>query len=76
MTDAHSFTWHGTGQNLLEAKLPPHRLRRRLAQAVARGARVRLLLAGKSDVRLMQLASRSLYRRLVQKGIELWDYQP
>ena len=35
----------------------------------ARGARVRLLLAGKSDVRLMQLASRSLYRRLVQKGI-------
>lgn len=56
--------------------LPPHRLRQRLAQAVARGARVRLLLAGKSDVRLMQLASRSLYRRLVQKGIELWEYQP
>ena len=56
--------------------LPPHRLRHRLAQAVARGARVRLLLAGKSDVRLMQLASCSLYRRLVQKGIELWEYQP
>jgi cardiolipin synthase len=56
--------------------LPPHRLRHRLAQAVARGARVRLLLAGKSDVRLIQLASRSLYRRLVQKGIELWEYQP
>lgn len=56
--------------------LPPHRLRDRLAQAVARGARVRVLLAGKSDVRLMQLASRSLYRRLVQKGIELWEYQP
>ena len=35
-----------------------------------------MLLAGKSDVRLMQLASRSLYRRLVQKGIELWEYQP
>jgi len=31
---------------------------------------------GKSDVRLMQLASRSLYRRLVQKGIALWEYQP
>jgi cardiolipin synthase len=56
--------------------LPPHRLRQRLAQAVTRGARVRLLLAGKSDVPLMQLASRSLYRRLVQKGIELWEYQP
>ena len=56
--------------------LPPHRLRDRLAQAVARGARVRVLLAGKTDVRLMQLASRSLYRRLLQKGIELWEYQP
>lgn len=56
--------------------LPPHQLRHRLAQAVARGARVRLLLAGKSDVPLMQLASRSLYRNLVRKGIELWEYQP
>jgi cardiolipin synthase len=56
--------------------LPPHRLRHQLAQAVRRGARVRLLLAGKSDVPLMQLASRSLYRRLVRKGIELWEYQP
>ena len=37
---------------------------------------MRVLLAGKSDVRLMQLASRSLYRRLLQKGIELWEYQP
>ena len=33
--------------------LPSHRLRHHLAQAVARGARVRLLLAGKSDVPLM-----------------------
>jgi cardiolipin synthase len=56
--------------------LPPHRLRHRLALAVARGARVRILLAGKSDIRLMQLASRSLYRRLLRKGIELWEYQP
>jgi cardiolipin synthase len=56
--------------------LPSYRLRHRLSQAVARGARVRLLLAGKSDVRLMQLASRSLYRRLLHNGIELWEYQP
>lgn len=56
--------------------LPAHRLSRRLAQAVARGARVRVLLAGQSDVRLMQLASRSLYRRLVKQGIEIWEYQP
>lgn len=56
--------------------LPSQRLRHHLAQAVARGARVRLLLAGKSDVPLMQLASRSLYRRLVNRGIEIWEYQP
>ena len=56
--------------------LPSHGLRQHLARAVTRGARVRLLLAGKSDVRLMQLASRSLYRRLVNKGVEIWEYQP
>jgi cardiolipin synthase len=56
--------------------LPSHRLRHHLAQAVARGARVRLLLAGKSDVPLMQLASRSLYPRLMNRGIGIWEYQP
>ncbi|MBP7147544.1 MAG: hypothetical protein KBD01_08360 [Acidobacteria bacterium] len=56
--------------------LPSKTLRRELAAAVARGARVRLLLAGRSDVRLMQLASRSLYRRLVERGIEIHEYQP
>jgi cardiolipin synthase len=56
--------------------LPAQRLRRSLTRAVARGARVRVLLAGKSDVRLLQLASRSLYRRLVNKGVEIWEYQP
>lgn len=56
--------------------LPPHRWRQQLALAVARGARVRILVAGKSDVYLMQLASRSLYRRLLHRGIELWEYQP
>jgi cardiolipin synthase len=56
--------------------LPSHRLRRTLAKAAARGARVRVLLAGKSDVQLMQLASRSLYRRLLARGVEIWEYQP
>lgn len=56
--------------------LPSHRLRRGLGNAATRGARVRVLLAGKSDVRLMQLASRSLYRRLLARGVEIWEYQP
>jgi cardiolipin synthase len=56
--------------------LPAHRLRRLLAGTVVRGARVRILLAGKTDVPSIQLASRSLYRRLISRGIEIWEYQP
>jgi cardiolipin synthase len=56
--------------------LPPRRLRRALARAVRRGGRVRLILAGQSDVPWMQLATRSLYRRLLKAGIEIHEYQP
>jgi cardiolipin synthase len=35
-----------------------------------------VLLAGKSDVRLMQLAARPLYRWLLNSGVEIWEYQP
>lgn len=56
--------------------LPSHRLRQELERAAARGARVRLLLAGKSDVPLMKLTSRSLYSRLLRRGQEIWEYQP
>ena len=56
--------------------LPTHRLREQIVRADQRGARVRLLLAGKSDVRLMSLATQSLYRGLVQSGVEVFEYQP
>lgn len=56
--------------------LPTPRLRAQLAQAERNGARVRLILAGKSDVRLMWLASQSLYYGLVRRGIEIFEYQP
>lgn len=56
--------------------LPSKRLRRALTRAAKRGANVRLLLAGKSDVHLMQLASRSLYRRLIIRGVKIHEYQP
>jgi cardiolipin synthase len=56
--------------------LPTWRLRRALMRAVRRGARVRLILAGKSDVRLSQLATRGLYRALLRAGIEIYEYQP
>lgn len=56
--------------------LPSLRLLRQLKRADRRGAHVRLLLAGPSDVPLMSLASRSLYRGLLRAGVDLYEYQP
>ncbi len=56
--------------------LPTWTLRRALARAVRRGCRVRLVLAGRSDVPLSQLAGRHLYRRLLRAGVEIYEYQP
>jgi cardiolipin synthase len=56
--------------------LPTWRIRRDLARVVRRGGRVQLILAGKSDVYLSQLAGRSLYRRLLRSGVEIYEYQP
>ena len=41
-----------------------------------RGGRVRLILAGKSDIRLSKLATQRLYKLLLKKGVEIYEYQP
>jgi cardiolipin synthase len=56
--------------------LPTWSLRRGLTEVVKRGGRVQLILAGKSDVLLSQLAGRSLYRRLLKSGVEIYEYEP
>jgi cardiolipin synthase len=56
--------------------LPSWRLRRELQRVVQRGGSVQLILAGKSDVRLSQLASHKLYRLLLRRGVEIYEYQP
>jgi len=56
--------------------LPSWRLRRDLMRVVRRGGRVRLILAGRTDVQLSKLAAQSLYRRLLRAGVEIWEYQP
>jgi cardiolipin synthase A/B len=72
-------------QDLLKAKtvkiicayfLPTWRLRKALTRVCKRGGRVQLILAGKSDVALSQLASRSLYRHLLRAGVEIYEYEP
>jgi len=56
--------------------LPTWRLRKELMRVARRGGRVQLILAGRSDVRLSQLASRRLYRRFLRAGVEIYEYQP
>lgn len=56
--------------------LPTRRLRRELVRVVKRGGRVQLMLPAKTDVPLSQLAARSQYRRLLKRGVEIYEYQP
>ncbi|MDE3066178.1 MAG: phosphatidylserine/phosphatidylglycerophosphate/cardiolipin synthase family protein [Verrucomicrobiota bacterium] len=56
--------------------LPSWRLRRDLVRVVKRGGRVQLILPGKTDVQLSKLAAQSLYRRLLNAGVEIYEYQP
>jgi cardiolipin synthase len=56
--------------------LPTWRIRRSLARVVRRGGRVQLILPGKSDVLVSQLAGQSLYRRFLKAGVEICEYQP
>jgi cardiolipin synthase len=56
--------------------LPPRRLRRALTRVTHRGGRVQLITAGKTDIPLMQAATRSLYGRLLRAGVEIHEYQP
>lgn len=56
--------------------LPTWRLRRALVRVARQGGRVQLILAGKTDVPLAQLAAQSLYRRLLRSGVEIYEYQP
>lgn len=56
--------------------LPGRILRKRLSMAAKRGVKVKLILAGPSDVRLAKYAERYLYRWMLRNGIEIYEYQP
>jgi cardiolipin synthase len=56
--------------------LPTWQIRRQLTRVARRGGRVQLILAGKSDVPLSQLAMHSLYQRFLRAGVEIYEYQP
>lgn len=76
---------HALGNDLARARdvkiivayfLPTWRLRRALMRVAQGGGRVQLILAGKSDVLISQLAGRSLYRRFLKGGVEIFEYEP
>lgn len=56
--------------------LPTYRLRRALMRAARRGCRVRLILPGRTDVFLSKLAALNLYKRFLQAGVEIYEYEP
>ncbi|MBI4265988.1 MAG: cardiolipin synthase B [Acidobacteria bacterium] len=57
--------------------LPDRALRRALVRAAARGVRVRVVVPGPlTDMRLARLASRRMYRELLEGGVRLYEYRP
>ncbi len=68
---------HARRVQVIEAYfLPTWRIRRALGRAARKGGEVQLVLAGKTDVALSQLAARSLYQRLLKSGAQVSEYQP
>ena len=56
--------------------LPGSVLRSRLSLAAKRGVKVKIILAGPSDVILAKYGERYLYRWMLKNGIEIYEYQP
>lgn len=57
--------------------LPPWRIRRMFSNIISRRkGNVKLILAGKTDVKIAKLAAQNLYWQLLRRGIEIYEYQP
>ena len=55
--------------------LPGLRFRKLLKKASARGVKVRIILAGRSDLTIVRLAERYLYRELHRTGAQIYEWQ-
>jgi cardiolipin synthase len=56
--------------------LPGRVLRKRLALATQRGVKVKVILAGPSDVKMAKYAERYLYDWMLRNHLEIYEYQP
>jgi len=55
--------------------LPGNIIRVNLLKAVRRGVKIRVILAGLSDVKVAKYAERYIYDWLLRNGIEIYEYQ-
>lgn len=55
--------------------LPGQHIRKALADAAARGVHIRVVVAGPSDVMMAKHAERYMYSWMLEKGIEIYEYQ-
>jgi len=56
--------------------LPGPVIRRNMKRAAARGVKIKLILAGISDVMVAKYAERYMYNWIFQNNIELYEYKP
>jgi cardiolipin synthase len=56
--------------------LPSWRIRRDLTRIARHGGTVEMILPGKTDVLVSQLAGQSLYRRFLKARVHIHEYQP
>jgi cardiolipin synthase len=55
--------------------IPPKPILAAILDAPARGVDVRLLTCGRSDVPMVQIAGRHLYKRLLDAGVRIWEHE-
>ena len=55
--------------------LPGHELRNHLIRAARRGVKVKVIMAGRSDVKIAKQAERFMYKELLDNHIEIYEYQ-
>lgn len=75
--DAYLDIIRSAGEEILIANayfLPGRRFRQALVEAAARGVRVVLILQGRTDHPLFQLAERALYRYFLENGVEIHEF--
>ena len=57
--------------------LPDRAMRRALVRAARRGVQVRVVVPGRhTDQRLVRLASRRMYKELLEGGVRIYEYRP